>query len=45
MSFQNVRETLVYCLADEIIDEDEFHLLYDPYESENVLSILGLRRF
>ena len=25
----------MYCLADEIIDEDEFLLLYDAYESEN----------
>ena len=35
-SVQNVRETLVYCLADKIIDEDEFLLLYDAYESENM---------
>ena len=36
MSFQKVRQTLVYCLADEITDEDDFLLsLYDAYESEN----------
>ena len=26
----------MYCLTDEIIDEDEFVLLYDAYESENM---------
>ena len=26
----------MYCLTDEIIDEDEFLLLYDAYESENM---------
>ena len=29
MSFQKVRDELIYCFADGILDEEEFVLLYD----------------
>ena len=35
MSFQKVRERLLYSLADSRIDEEEFCLLYDAYKSKN----------
>ena len=35
MSFQKVRDALVYGLTDEILDEEEFILLYDAYQSKN----------
>ena len=35
MSFQKVRDELIYCLADGILDEEEFILLYDAYKSTN----------
>ena len=35
MSFQKVRDELIYCFADGILDEEEFVLLYDAYESTN----------
>ena len=35
MSFVKVQNALVYSLADEIIDEEEFVLLYDAYKSSN----------
>lgn len=35
MSFGKVRNALVYTLADEIIDEEEFVLLFDAYKSVN----------
>ena len=35
MSFQKVRDELIYCSADEILDEEEFVLLYDAYKSTN----------
>ena len=37
MSFQNVRDSLVYNFADECIDEEEFVLLYDAYTSKNLI--------
>ena len=33
MSFEKVRNALVYSLVDEIIDEEEFVLLFDAYKS------------
>lgn len=35
MSFKKVRDSLVYCLADDILDEEDFILLYDAYSSVN----------
>lgn len=35
MSFQKVRDSLIYCLADNVIDYEEFVLLYNAYESKN----------
>ena len=35
MSFEKVRNALVYSLVDEIIDEEEFVLLFDAYKSVN----------
>ena len=35
MSFQKVRDELIYCFADGILDEEEFVLLYDTYKSTN----------
>ena len=35
MSFQKVRDELIYCFADGILDEEEFVLLYDAYKSTN----------
>ncbi|KXJ11519.1 hypothetical protein AC249_AIPGENE22737 [Exaiptasia diaphana] len=35
MSFENVRDALVYSFADGYIDEEEFLLLYDAYSSVN----------
>ena len=35
MSFQKVRDDLIYCFADGILDEEEFVLLYDAYKSTN----------
>ena len=37
MSFQKVRHSLIYSLADDIIDEEEFVLLYNAYDSGNAL--------
>ena len=37
MSFQKVRHLLIYSLADDIIDEEEFVLLYNAYDSGNAL--------
>ena len=36
MSFEKVRDALVYSLVDEIIDEEEFVLLFDAYKSVNL---------
>ena len=33
--FQKVRDELIYCFADGILDEAEFVLLYDAYKSTN----------
>ena len=33
MSFQKVRDQLIYCFADGILDKEEFVLLYDAYKS------------
>lgn len=35
MSFQKVRDELIYCFADGILDQEEFVLLYDAYKSTN----------
>ena len=35
MSLQKVRDSLVHCLADKVIDYEEFVLLYNPYKSKN----------
>ena len=35
MSFQKGRYSLVYCLADKVIDDEEFVLLYNAYETRN----------
>ena len=35
MSFTKVRDALIYALADDILDEEEFVLLYDAYNSAN----------
>ena len=35
MSFQKVRDDLIYCFANGILDEEEFVLLYDAYKSTN----------
>ena len=35
MSFQKVRDELIYCFAGGILDEEEFVLLYDAYKSTN----------
>ena len=35
MSFQKVRDSLVYFLADEVTDDEEFALSYNAYESRN----------
>ncbi|CAH3020793.1 unnamed protein product, partial [Porites evermanni] len=35
MSFQIVRDELIYCFADGILNEEEFVLLYDAYKSTN----------
>ena len=35
MSFQKVRDELIYCFTDGIIDEEDFVLLYDAYKSTN----------
>ena len=35
MSFEKVRNSLVYSLLDELIDEEEFVLLFDAYKSVN----------
>ena len=35
MSFQKVRDDLIYCFADGILDDAEFVLLYDAYKSTN----------
>ena len=35
MSFQKVRDELIYCFADGVLDEEEFVLLYDAYKSTN----------
>ncbi|CAH3160403.1 unnamed protein product [Porites evermanni] len=35
MSFQKVRDELIYCFTDGILDEEEFVLLYDAYKSTN----------
>ena len=35
MSFVKVQNSLVYLLADEITDEEEFVLLFDAYKSSN----------
>ena len=35
MSFQKVRDELIYCFANGILDEEEFILLYDAYKSTN----------
>ena len=37
MSLQKVRDEVTYCLADGILDEEEFFLLYDAYKSTNSL--------
>ena len=37
MSFQKVRHSLIYSLADDIIDEEEFVLLNNAYDSGNAL--------
>ena len=37
MSFQKVQHSLIYSLADDIIDEEEFVLLYNAYDSGNAL--------
>ena len=36
MSFEKVRDALVYSLVDDIIDEEEFVLLFDAYKSVNL---------
>ena len=35
MSFQKVRDELIYCFANGILDEEELVLLYDAYKSTN----------
>jgi len=35
MSFVKVQNALVYSIADEIVDEEEFVLLFDAYKSSN----------
>ena len=35
MSFQKVRDSLGYCLAAKVIDDEEFVLLYNACESRN----------
>lgn len=35
MSFQKVRDELIYCFADGILDDEEFVLLYDAYKLTN----------
>ena len=35
MSLQKVRDELIYCFANGILDEEEFVLLYDAYKSTN----------
>ena len=35
MSFPKVRDELIYCFADGILDEEEFVLLCDAYKSTN----------
>ena len=35
MTFQKVRDELIYCFTDGILDEEEFVLLYDAYKSTN----------
>ena len=35
MSFQKVRDKLIYCFADGILDEEECVLLYDAYKLTN----------
>ena len=35
MSFSKLQNALVYALSDEIIDEEEFVLLFDAYKSLN----------
>ena len=35
MSLQKVRDELIHCFADGILDEEEFFLLYDAYKSKN----------
>ena len=37
MSFQKVRDELIYCFADGILDDEEFVLLYDAYKSTNFI--------
>ena len=35
MSFQKVRDSLIRCLADKVIDYEEFVPLYNAYQSKN----------
>lgn len=35
MSFQHVRDNLIFCLADGVINEEEFAILYSNFWSEN----------
>ena len=35
VSFRKVRDELIYCFADGILDEEEFVLLYDAYKLTN----------
>ena len=43
MSFQKLRDELIYCFTDGIIDEEDFVLLYDAYKSTN--SIYPFREY
>ena len=38
MSFQKVRDELIYCFANGTLDEEEFVLLYDAHKSTNSIS-------
>ena len=37
MSFQKVRDELICCFADGILDEEEFVFLFDAYKSRNFI--------
>ena len=41
MPFQKVRDELIYCFSDGILDEEEFVLLYDAYKSTNLFIGIG----